>query len=463
MKISTLVVAACAAMFASSALVCALVPLRSSRTPDELRAEQGARPVARASGFQGGRALAVDVRLGHAELPRAGAREDLLLVDLEAPQAVSAARGTTSTALVIDRSGSMAGARLAQAVAAARQWVLRLADGDEVTVATFDDGARLAVPLTRIDAATRPRVLAALDGITAGGNTCISCGVELAAQALRGGAGQRRMIVLSDGKATAGMRTLDDARSMAVAARADEVAIVTLGIGEAYAEDLLALLAFETNGSHHFIEDAMSIEPIFAAEAEKLAATVARAGEVTIALADGVELVRVFDRAHRVAGNEVIVPLGSFTGGQHKTVLAEVRVRGDGAALRPVARVTVRFEDGGGALEVVEGQLDVALGARASALDPRVALRLAGKETAHGLERAAALFEAGRREEALALLDEQRAGLAAAASATPELAATAAAALATASAARADLATAPTTAARREVLRNKARAISALE
>lgn len=458
MKTRTVAWVACAAMLASCAFVYTLTPPGGARE----HLDKDAPPkvvevdVSSPARFTGTSELKVDARLGYEQLPRAGARENLIYVEVDADGTASAT-GTvpTSTALVIDRSGSMAGGRLSEALGAARQWVRQLRDGDRVCVVTFDNTAQMVVPSTTLTPASRARVLAKLDGLMPGGNTCLSCGIQLAQNMLANEDALRRMIVLSDGHANFGAKTQPELRELAKTSRQRETSIVTLGIGEAYSEAALATLAFETNGSHHFVEGLGALTNIFALEGNKLAATVATETEVAITLGEGVELVRVFDRAHRRDGNVLLVPLGAFTKGQKKTVLAEVRVRGDAAEHRGVAGVEVRFRNSESATTQMRGNLSVAMGEQRSSLDPMVAVRLAKGENADAIERAATLFEQGQRQQALDLLDAHQGKLSAQAAAAPEPAASAlASAMATASAVRERI-SAPKAKPRAEVLRSK--------
>jgi len=73
--------------------------------------------------------------------------ERLLLVDIHAPQPAGAKRrAPVNLALVVDRSGSMAGAKLKLALAAARQAIRALDERDRFSVVVFDDHVQVPIP-----------------------------------------------------------------------------------------------------------------------------------------------------------------------------------------------------------------------------------------------------------------------------------------------------------------------------
>ena len=94
-----------------------------------------------------------------------------MLVRVQAPErdAADAPRGPLAIALVLDRSGSMSGAPLAEARACARTIVDRLEPRDRVAVFAFDDEVECLAPPTA--ASERTRLHDAIDRIAEGGRT----------------------------------------------------------------------------------------------------------------------------------------------------------------------------------------------------------------------------------------------------------------------------------------------------
>src|SRR6185436_11493963 len=104
------------------------------------------------SHFTAGKTLTVDARLGHASVESGRSAETLLFASVSGASDTAAQQAGApplQLAVVIDRSGSMKGERLANAIAAAVGTVERMREGDTVTVVTFDTEAQIIVPPTR--------------------------------------------------------------------------------------------------------------------------------------------------------------------------------------------------------------------------------------------------------------------------------------------------------------------------
>jgi Ca-activated chloride channel homolog len=310
-------------------------------------------------------------------------------------------------AIVIDRSGSMKGSRIRNAIRAANAAVDRLHEGDTVSVVTFDTQVQVVVPPTAVAAGSRESINDAVRRIQLGGDTCISCGVEQAMTLLQQTSGKvNRMIVLSDGDANHGVRDLPGFRSMAQRARDKGVTITTIGVDVEYNEKVLAAIAQESNGHHYFVENDEALARVFEQEAEGLSSTVASDAEVTIQLPANVELDRVFDRSFRRAGDKVVVPLGSFAANDVKTVLMKVRLTGKrrDPGATPVASAEVSYKDlvtGKGARVAFNLAASIVSDAKeASEIDAVVASRVQRSETVQTLKEANVLFEQGKVGEA---------------------------------------------------------------
>ncbi|MFO0757093.1 MAG: VWA domain-containing protein [Byssovorax sp.] len=409
MKVRNVALLSCAGMLLTSATVYSFAPsgLPAVALPSvpEIKPAVVVSDAVGAS-FEAPGTLHLEGRIGNASLPAGGAGETFVLLEVKNEAGDQAKVSAPShLALVIDRSGSMAGARLDNAIAGALAAVDRLAEGDMVSVVAFDTKPSVVVPATEVSASSRGRIREAIRGITLGGDTCISCGIEEAVSQFVAGSGKvHRMILLSDGDATAGVRDVPGFRSIAQRARERGVSVSTVGVGVSYNQKILGSIAQEAGGGHYFIEDSRSLDRVFQAEADALRTTVAVNAEAEVELGPGVELVQVFDRSFQKRGQKVVVPLGSFTQGETKTVLLKVRVPSRSEGLAKVAEVglgfrdLVRGEDGraGGKLGLMVSRDATA----AAELDGVVEGRVQRAETAAALLAANDLAERGKLDEA---------------------------------------------------------------
>jgi Ca-activated chloride channel homolog len=417
MKIRSVALWAVLGVVASSAGAMAIPVPPTAARPVTVTPEPGL-TTKDASHFTAGQTLLVDGRLGHASIAKTGRGETYFFAQVTGADAAgtAAAIAPLNLAIVIDRSGSMKGDRIANAITAAAGMVERMRDGDSVTVVSFDTQSTVVVPPTLATASSRPSITAAIRSIRLGGDTCISCGLDEGMRQLDrtslGGDRVNRMILLSDGATNHGIRDIGGLRGMAGHMRDRGLSISTIGVDVDFDEKVMAAIAAESNGRHYFVANPSGLPTIFAQEFDSLLASVAADSELSIELPPGVEVDQVFDRTFRREGAKVIVPFGTFSAKQEKTVLMKLRVPADREGLQPVVDVKLTYRD---LLQKTDGScagsLAVAVTDDASAqkeLDPFVAARLERSRTAQTLTDANLLFEQGRVTEARARLRGQR-------------------------------------------------------
>ncbi|MBK8997212.1 MAG: VWA domain-containing protein [Myxococcales bacterium] len=372
--------------------------------------EQPEVPAHPGASFTAGRTLMMEGRLGHGKLLASKDNQTMLLVNVAADgSGAPSVAAPLNLAIVIDRSGSMKGKRLQNAIDGARGMVRRLRDGDVVSVVTYSQTAEVLVAPTTVDSFSRDRVSASLGTISALGDTCISCGIDEGMAQLRQRSGMiDRILLLSDGEATAGVRDPEGFRAIGARIRNMGASISSVGVDVDYNERVMNTLAIESNGRHHFVENAADLPRVFDQELDTLAKSLAKNAEVAIDLAPGVEVERVFDRTFRREGRKLFVPLGSFSSGEEKTLLVSLRVPRGASGERPVADVKMGYDDlSSGTVLGTRGECHGKLSAlltdnpaNVSEIDPLVTARMLRSQTAAALTEANELWAAGRGEEA---------------------------------------------------------------
>ncbi|HET7036099.1 MAG TPA: VWA domain-containing protein, partial [Thermomicrobiaceae bacterium] len=155
-------------------------------------------------------------------------------------------------ALVIDRSGSMTGQKLATAKEAARAVVAQLRATDLVAVVVFDHEVEMLQPAAPVSAAVRERLERALAGLAARGNTALHQGWLTGCHAIAGEGARpearpetlARCLLLTDGLANVGQTDPEQIATEAAGIREHaHVGTSTFGVGEDYDELLLGPLA----------------------------------------------------------------------------------------------------------------------------------------------------------------------------------------------------------------------------
>ncbi len=215
------------------------------------------------------------------------------LVRLQAPArpAGTQPREPLTLALVIDRSGSMAGAPLHEAKQCARGIVQSLGPHDRAALVTFDDEVELLSPV--VGTGQRASLLAAIDGIQSGGATNLHGGWLEGARTLGTNmtkAGVHRMILLSDGCANRGDTDLEAMSMSCRDASRNGISTSTYGLGRAFNEDLMLAMSRAGRGNAYYGQTAQDLAEPFQAEFALLTSLCARGMALKVNAPAGVQV-----------------------------------------------------------------------------------------------------------------------------------------------------------------------------
>lgn len=195
--------------------------------------------------------------------------------------------------LLIDRSSSMRGERLAQVKDAAGRIVDQLGQDDYFSLVVFNDRADVVVPAQRV--LKKPDLKAAIGQIEAAGGTEMAHGMALALQEIQRPLltrGVSRMLLLTDGR-TYG----DESRCVEIARRGQSrgVGLTALGVGTEWNEDLLETMTANENSRAQYIATAQDVVTVFADEIKRLHAIFAQQVQLRVEARPGA-LVRSLDQ-----------------------------------------------------------------------------------------------------------------------------------------------------------------------
>lgn len=254
-------------------------------------------------------------------------------------------RSPVNVAIVLDKSGSMSGKKIAKAKEAAIAAIERLNKNDIVSVVTYDSTVTVVVPATKLT--DKRSLIERIRRINAGGSTALFAGVSKGAAEIRKFAEKNRVnrvILLSDGLANVGPKSPSELGALGASLSKESIAVSTLGLGLDYNEDLMTKLAQKSGGNHVFIEEAESLVRVFNYEFNDVLSVVAQEVAIDILAAKGIRPVRVLNMDSEINGQTVIVNMSQLYSEQEKYVLLEVEVPAAKAGqTREIAEVKVSY------------------------------------------------------------------------------------------------------------------------
>jgi Ca-activated chloride channel family protein len=269
---------------------------------------------------------------------------------VDAPQSRPRVRVPMDVSLVIDTSGSMAGAKIENARRASNLLVDDLADGDIVSIVSFNDDAKTLVEPTTLSTETRRTLKQKIALLQPNGSTNMFDGLGLGeTHVARAPATHavRRVVVISDGIANVGPSSPEALGALAERGLRFHAQVTSLGVGNDYDERTLNALATRSTGRLYHLSDPKEMASLVNHEIELLRSTVATDAFVEIVPAPGVDLVAVEGcRSERGADGAFKLPLGALFSGQHREAVLRVRLHDTNAtSSRALASVRLHFRD----------------------------------------------------------------------------------------------------------------------
>lgn len=221
-----------------------------------------------------------------------GNRDDLIVkLAIVAPTVTTTQRLPLNLALVIDRSGSMGGSKIVDAVNAAQRIVQRMGNQDYCTIVTFDDRVALIAENMQVNEPQRRLMAQALTKITVGGSTNLAGGWQLGADTVLRNPQHaecvNRVMLLTDGEANVGISDSDTLGALSSSYATRNVSTSTYGLGLNYNENLLNTMARLGQGNHYFIEQSNDIERFFSTELNQLFTAALQQCEIRIVVPQG--------------------------------------------------------------------------------------------------------------------------------------------------------------------------------
>ncbi|MDW8212491.1 MAG: VWA domain-containing protein [Roseiflexaceae bacterium] len=322
---------------------------------------------------------------------------------VEAQASAVAEKAPLNFCLVLDRSGSMQGAKLAALKEATKRVIDTLTPQDIVSIVLFDDTVQTLVPATF--ATDRDALKVQVDAIEEAGGTAMSGGMAAGIVELRKNHDPGRvgaMLLLTDGQ-TWGDE--DRCRALAQELARDRVRVTALGLGAEWNEKLLDDIADATGGLSDYIADPAQITTFFQHAVRTAQGTIAQDARLLLRLVRGATPRAVY-RASPIIANlgyqpigdsEIAVRLGAIETDTPSSVIIDMMVPARDAGSFRIAQAELHYTPVGGSEQVIKQDilLEFVTDPAKAAYDPRV-MNLVEKVTAFKLQtRALTEAEAG--------------------------------------------------------------------
>ncbi len=222
-------------------------------------------------------------------------------------------RPPLNLSIAVDVSGSMRGTNISNL----REGLFRMLDDlrpvDRVSLVAFDDTAHVLVQNVTGDASELSEAIGLLE---ADGSTNIYAGLREAydiVEAHSVDGYQNRVILLSDGEATAGIT--QDARVLEMSRQYNELGfgLTTVGIGESFDPELMRELAVTGGGAFYFLEDAAAVREVFEEEVKAFLLPLATDVRIDVSVTDGYSLRAIYGtQGAELSGNRATIEIPSL-------------------------------------------------------------------------------------------------------------------------------------------------------
>ncbi len=273
-----------------------------------------------------------------------------VLVSAQPSPVLAQTRMGLNYGFVLDRSGSMRGAKIDRLKQAMDIAVSRLNPDDRVSVTVFNDSAQV---LAASGLLGEQRSLSSrIKDLRAGGGTQMARGLSLGLREVFRYFDEHRsnqVLLLTDGQ-TYG----DEAQCLKLAREAGEhhIAIQALGLGDDWNEDLLDQVAQLSGGISDLVESPDEIVPLFAQTVERSQKAVVRNASLVLRLVAGIVPRQVWQVTPLLANlgympigeHDVQIELGELDAEQGKSVLIELLLPPRQAGSYRIAQAQVTYD-----------------------------------------------------------------------------------------------------------------------
>jgi Ca-activated chloride channel family protein len=331
------------------------------------------------------------------------------------PEEAAGAHRGVDFVVVLDRSGSMQGAKLDHARQSLLHLLSGLTDRDRFALISYSDAVQKHCDLLPANDFNRVLMQSAVNGVFSGGATNLGeglrAGIDMIAATVRSGH-PGRVILISDGLANRGVTDPSALGRMAAVAAGREFAVSTVGVGADFNEFLMTLIADRGAGSYYYLENPAAFAEVFQKEFLATQSALATGITVSLSLPAGVRLTDASGYPVTVSGDTAVFYPGGLRSGQTRRIYLTLQVPTDQEKTFDIGRIVARYQSGGETREAaLENRFTVACiadeGRVLSSIDrTRWEQKILADDYNRLKQEVAADISAGSREEALKRIDK---------------------------------------------------------
>ena len=238
-------------------------------------------------------------------------------------------RAATDVVVILDRSGSMEGEKLAYAKRAIEHLLSRLTSEDRFALVAYESSAHVVLPLWPATEQNKTRAFRKVAALDTAGGTNMSSGMDLALDVLPAGPRERRMqrvLLLSDGLANEGDASREGLMRRARAFTQRGAVLTSMGIGDDFDESLMAALSDAGEGNFYYLARLDALPGFFSAEFDAAARTVASSLAVHFVPGAFVKLLDASGYPLERNAGEITFRPGALYAGQKRSIWLSMQV-----------------------------------------------------------------------------------------------------------------------------------------
>ncbi|MBN2046354.1 MAG: VWA domain-containing protein [Anaerolineaceae bacterium] len=354
------------------------------------------------------------IRSDKTKIAAGQSNERIIELKIKSPTAAAAKeRVPINIAMVIDRSGSMSGAKLVYVKQAVMHVLNMLSSKDRIALVAYDDTIHTILESQQFDPNSMGEYENAVRSIYERGMTNLSGGWFEGCRQVTAGMNEHnitRVLLLTDGLANQGITDPDTLAYHARELHERGVATSTFGVGDGFHELLLESIADQGGGTFYYIDQPGRITPIFAEEFSELTSITAKNSQFQLQFSSnvGVDVLGGWrfeaDGEHRIA-----IHMGDLAADQERSVFIRLTIPASqsGSAFTVTAAFSAEDQDQNPIARKESLQFDPVEAdvCNAAPVDPELMGRFARNYFSQRMQSAFHNERAGRRAQAAGDID----------------------------------------------------------